>query len=68
MDKIDFVIPLRKKNMIIRTTIECIIDNYHPRNIYVITNPSDIKYLETIKPMEPLKIMESLCDESRTPL
>jgi hypothetical protein len=47
MDKIDFVIPLRKKNMIIRTTIECIIDNYHPRNIYVITNPIDIKYLET---------------------
>jgi len=47
MDKIDFVIPLRKKNMIIRTTIECIIDNYHPRNIYVITNPIDINYLET---------------------
>ena len=47
MDKIDFVIPLRKKNMIIRTTIECIIDNYHPKNIYVITNPTDIKYLET---------------------
>ena len=47
MDKIDFVIPLCKKNMIIRTTIECIIDNYHPRNIYVITNPIDIKYLET---------------------
>jgi hypothetical protein len=46
MDKIDFVIPLRKKNMIIRTTIECIIDNYHPRTIYVITNPIDIKYLE----------------------
>lgn len=46
MDKIDFVIPLRKKNMIIRTTIECIIYNYHPNNIYVITDPNDIKYLE----------------------
>jgi hypothetical protein len=45
MDKIDFVIPLCKKNMIIRTTIEGIIDNYHPKNIYVITNPSDIKHL-----------------------
>lgn len=47
MEKIDFVIPLCKKNMIIRTTIECIIDNYHPGNIYVITNPIDINYLET---------------------
>lgn len=46
MDLIDFVIPLRKKNMIIRTTVECIIDNYHPKNIYIITNPTDIKYLE----------------------
>jgi len=47
MDKIDFVIPLRKKNMIIKTTIEGIIFNYHPKNIYVITNPNDINYLET---------------------
>ena len=46
MDEIDFVIPLCKKNMIIRTTIECIIFNYHPKNIYVITNPKDIKCLE----------------------
>ena len=37
MDNIDFVVPLCKNNMIIRTTIESIVYNYHPRNIYIIT-------------------------------
>lgn len=48
MDNIDFVVPLCKNNMIIRTTIESIVYNYHPRNIYIITNPKDVIYLENI--------------------
>ena len=46
MKKTDFVVPLCKNNMIIRTTIESIVYNYHPRNIYIITNLREIKYLE----------------------
>lgn len=46
MGTIDFVVPLCKNNMIIRTTIESIVYNYHPRNIYIITNSIDIHYLE----------------------
>jgi hypothetical protein len=46
MIEIDFVIPLLKNNMIIRTTIESIIDSYHPKNIYIITNENDIDSLE----------------------
>jgi hypothetical protein len=46
MDSIDFVIPLCKNNMIIRCTIESIVYNYHPKNIYIITNSKDIPYLE----------------------
>ena len=46
MNEIDFVIPLHKNNMIIRTTIESIIQNYHPKNIYIITNENDIESLE----------------------
>ena len=48
MDEIDFVVPLCKNNMIIRTTIESIVYNYHPRNIYIITNSKDAIYLESI--------------------
>lgn len=44
--EIDFVVPLCKNNMIIRTTIESIVYNYHPRNIYIITNSADCIYLE----------------------
>ena len=47
MNEIDFVIPLHKNNMIIRTTIESIIHNYHPKNIYIITNENDINDLES---------------------
>jgi hypothetical protein len=46
--KMDFVVPLCKNNMIIRTTIESIVYNYHPRNIYIITNSSDCIHLESI--------------------
>ena len=64
MNEIDFVIPLCKKNMIIRTTIECIIFNYHPKNIYVITNPKDIKYLENeCKKWDRLKTKIFFIDE-----
>ena len=45
---IDFVVPLCKNNMIFRTTIESIVYNYHPRNIYIITNSKDASYLESI--------------------
>lgn len=48
MDCIDFVVPLCKNNMIIRATIESIVYNYHPRNIYIITNSTDFQYLESI--------------------
>ena len=48
MGEIDFVVPLCKNNMIFRTTIESIVYNYHPRNIYIITNPKDAIYLESI--------------------
>lgn len=45
---IDFVVPLCKNNMIFRTTIESIVYNYHPKNIYIITNSKDCIYLENI--------------------
>ena len=45
---IDFVVPLCKNNMIFRTTIESIVYNYHPINIYIITNSKDSIYLESI--------------------
>ena len=48
MGQIDFVVPLCKNNMIIRTTIESIVYNYHPRNIYIITNSKDAIYLDSI--------------------
>jgi hypothetical protein len=48
MGNIDFVVPLCKNNMIFRATIESIVYNYHPRNIYIITNPKDSIYLESI--------------------
>jgi hypothetical protein len=47
MGTIDFVVPLCKNNMIIRTTIESIVYNYHPRNIYIITNSKDCIHLES---------------------
>ena len=48
MSNIDFVVPLCKNNMIFRTTIESIVYNYHPINIYIITNSRDSICLETI--------------------
>ena len=54
MGTMDFVVPLCKNNMIIRTTIESIVYNYHPINIYIITNHIIEKFndsgLETITP------------------
>ena len=35
---IDFVVPLCNNNIIIRLTIESIIINYNPKNIYIVTN------------------------------
>jgi len=40
---IDFVIPLHKNNIIFRTTIESIVENYKPTNIYIITNATSIQ-------------------------
>jgi hypothetical protein len=42
MENVDFVIPLKHNNIIIRTVIEGIISFYSPRNIYIITDPSSI--------------------------
>ena len=42
----DFVIPLCNNNMIIRVTIESIIVNYNPKNVYIITNKRDSEILE----------------------
>jgi hypothetical protein len=42
----DFVIPVCRSNIIIRTTIESVIYNYSPRCIYIITNSIDKEILE----------------------
>ena len=42
---IDFVIPLHKNNIIFRSTIESIVENYNPKNIYIITNTISITEL-----------------------
>ena len=42
----DFVIPVCRNNIIIRTTIESVIYNYSPRCIYIITNSTDKEILE----------------------
>ena len=41
-NNIDFVIPLHRNNIIFRTTVEAIIQNYGPNKIYVITNYESI--------------------------
>jgi hypothetical protein len=43
---IDFVIPVCNYNMIIRVTLESIIVNYQPRNIFIVTNKNDANILE----------------------
>ena len=43
--KIDFVIPLCKNNIIIKTVIEALIEFYNPRNIYIITPEKEITNL-----------------------
>jgi hypothetical protein len=42
MENIDFVIPLKQNNVIIRTVIESIVLFYSPRNIFIVTDPSSI--------------------------
>jgi len=42
MENIDFVIPLKQNNVIIRTVIEGIVLFYSPINIFIITDPSSI--------------------------
>lgn len=42
MENVDFVIPLKQNNVIIRTVIEGIVLFYSPRNIFIITDPSSI--------------------------
>lgn len=42
----DFVIPVCRNNIIMRTTIESVIYNYSPRCIYIITNSIDKEILE----------------------
>jgi len=43
---LDFVIPIRNNNIIIRITLESIIINYNPKNIFIITNKNVIEVLE----------------------
>jgi len=43
---LDFVVPLCKYNIIIRVTIESIVLNYNPKNIYLVTNKNDVEVLE----------------------
>jgi hypothetical protein len=43
---LDFVIPLCNYNIIIRVTIESIVLNYGPKNIYIVTNKNDVEVLE----------------------
>jgi len=43
---LDFVVPVCKYNIIIRVTIESIVLNYNPKNIYIVTNKNDIEVLE----------------------
>lgn len=45
-NNIDFVVPVKCNNLIIRTVIECISRLYKPRNIYVITTE---EFIEEIK-------------------
>jgi hypothetical protein len=46
MEYIDFVIPVKCNNIIIRTVIECINNFYKPRNIYIITTKNDIEEIK----------------------
>jgi len=43
---LDFVIPVCKYNIIIRVTIEAIILNYNPKNIYIVINKDDVSIFE----------------------
>jgi len=43
---LDFVVPVCKYNIIIRVTIESIVLNYNPKNIYIVTNKNDRELLE----------------------
>ena len=43
---LDFVVPVCKYNIIIRVTIESIVLNYNPNNIYIVTNQNDVEVLE----------------------
>ena len=45
-NNIDFVIPLHCNNIIFRTTVEAIVQNYSPNKIYVITNDESICEIE----------------------
>jgi hypothetical protein len=45
-NKIDFVIPVCNYNIILRVTIESIIINYKPHNIYIVINKNDANILE----------------------
>ena len=45
--ELDFVIPLKKNNVILRTVVEGIVSFYSPRTIYIITDPlSSLEILE----------------------
>jgi len=45
-NKLDFIIPVCNYNIIIKITLEAIIINYKPKNIYIITNKKDSEILE----------------------
>jgi len=43
---LDFVIPVCNNNMIIRVTMESIVINYKPKNIYIISSERELNSLE----------------------
>jgi hypothetical protein len=50
MNNIDFVIPVKNINIIIRCVIESLIKNYNPSKIYIITSKiNNVKLIEKIK-------------------
>ena len=47
MSGIDFVIPVKCNNFLIRTVIECVNKFYHPKNIYIITSSNYIHEIQS---------------------
>lgn len=48
MDRVDFVIPLKKTGIITRAVLEGIRFNYNPRRIIIVTNKNEIELLQSL--------------------